>query len=93
MLGVPDISLMKTSEEEHKQKQREIEEMLKQLIESKEKILTKYNYDLEVSNLFYEEMLKNNKICENSQKKEPWKSKSSNVNSGKDMTTSLFYYF
>ena len=40
MLGVPDISLMKTSEEEHKQKQKEIEEMLKQLKESKEKILT-----------------------------------------------------
>jgi len=29
VLGVPDIALMKTSEEEHKQKQKEIEDMLK----------------------------------------------------------------
>ena len=35
-----DSSLMKTSEEEQKQKQKEIEEMLKQLKESNEKILT-----------------------------------------------------
>ena len=41
VLGVADITLMKTSEEEHKQKQKEIEEMLKQLRESNEKIPTK----------------------------------------------------
>jgi hypothetical protein len=40
VLGVPDISSMKTSEEEFKQKQREIEEMLKQLKETKEIIPT-----------------------------------------------------
>ena len=40
VLGVSKISLVKTSEEEHKQKQKEIEEMLKQLRESKEKIPT-----------------------------------------------------
>ena len=41
VLGVADITLMKTSEKEHKQKQKEIEEMLKQLKESNEKIPTK----------------------------------------------------
>lgn len=40
VLGVPDISLVKTSDEEYRQKQKEIEEMLKQLKESKEKIPT-----------------------------------------------------
>ena len=40
VLGVSNISLMETSEEEHKKKQSEIEEMLKQLKESKEKIPT-----------------------------------------------------
>ena len=41
VLGVHDISLMKTSDEEYIQKQKEIEEMLKQLRESNEKIPTK----------------------------------------------------
>jgi plasmid replication initiation protein len=36
VLGVTDISLVKTSDEEYMQKQKEIEEMLKQLRESKE---------------------------------------------------------
>ena len=40
MLGVPDISLVKTSDEESMQKQKGIEDMLKQLRESKEKIPT-----------------------------------------------------
>jgi len=40
VLGVADITLMKTSEKEHKQKQKEIEEMLKQLKETKEIIPT-----------------------------------------------------
>jgi plasmid replication initiation protein len=40
VLGVPDISIIKTSEEEHKQKQKKIEAMLKQLKESKEIIPT-----------------------------------------------------
>ena len=40
MLGVPDISLVKTSDEEYMQKQKGIEEMLKQLRESNEKIPT-----------------------------------------------------
>lgn len=41
VLGVPDISLVKTSDEEYMQKQKGIEEMLKQLRESNEKIPTK----------------------------------------------------
>jgi plasmid replication initiation protein len=40
VLGVTDISLVKTSDEEYMQKQKEIEEMLKQLRESKEKMPT-----------------------------------------------------
>jgi plasmid replication initiation protein len=40
VLGVPDISFIKTSEEEHKQQQKKIEAMLKQLKESKEKTTT-----------------------------------------------------
>ena len=40
VLGVPDISLVKTSDEEYMQKQKGIEDMLKQLRESKEKIPT-----------------------------------------------------
>lgn len=40
VLGVPDISLVKTSDEESMQKQKGIEDMLKQLRESKEKIPT-----------------------------------------------------
>jgi hypothetical protein len=40
VLGVPDISFIKTSEEEHKQQQKKIEAMLKQLKESKEKTPT-----------------------------------------------------
>jgi hypothetical protein len=41
VLGVSDISLVKTSDEEYMQKQKGIEEMLKQLRESNEKIPTK----------------------------------------------------
>ena len=41
VLGVADISLVKTSDEENMQKQKEIEEMLKRLRESNEKIPTK----------------------------------------------------
>jgi plasmid replication initiation protein len=40
VLGVPDISLVKTSDEEYMQKQKGIEDMLKQLRESKEKTPT-----------------------------------------------------